>query len=68
MKYILIFCLLFVITNSKQEFKRKSSLLKGLIANDYNPTLKSSECDANTKDKCKALPSPEDDMICCFYE
>ena len=64
MKYTIIVCLLFVLINSKKEIKHKFSLLKGLKGNDYDSN---SSCDADTKDKCKNLPNPEEDEICCYY-
>ena len=65
MKYTIVFCLLFVLINSKKERKHKFSLLKGLKGNDYDSN---SSCDAETKDKCKALPVPEEGEQCCYYE
>ena len=65
MKYTIIFCLLFVLINSKKEIKHKFSLLKGLKGNDYDDD---SSCDADTRDKCKNLPIPEKGLICCYYE
>ena len=65
MKYTIIVCLLFVLINSKKEIKHKFSLLKGLKGNDYDDD---SSCKADTKDKCKALPAPEKDEQCCYYE
>ena len=62
MKYTLIFCLLFALINSKKEYKHRFSLLKGLKEDD-NGT-----CNADSKDKCKALPAPEKDEICCYVE
>ena len=64
MKYAIIVCLLFVLINSKKEIKHKFSLLKDLKGNDYDSNA---SCDADTKDKCKNLPIPEEDEICCYY-
>ena len=65
MKYTIVFCLLFVLINSKKERKHKFSLLKGLKGNDYDDE---SSCKADTKDKCKALPVPEEGEQCCYFE
>ena len=65
MKYTIIFCILLVLINSKKEIKPKFSLLKGLKDDDFSSD---SSCEADTKDKCKNLPIPEEDEQCCYVE
>ena len=70
MKYTIIFCLLFVLINSKQEFRPpKFSLLKGLTINNHDSNSDTeSECDAESKSECKNQISPEEDEMCCYLE
>ena len=70
MKYTIIFCLLFILINSKQEFRQpKFSLLKGLTLNNHDSNSNSDfECDAESKSECKNQISPEEDEMCCFLE
>lgn len=68
MKYTIIFCLLLAFINTLIEFKPKFSVVNSLIRNIYDSNMKDSVCDADNKDKCKDLPNPEEDKICCYYE
>ena len=76
MKYTIIICLLFVLSNSLKEFNNKFSKEESLLRHNYGSSIEDSEeeeeedsvCDAETKDKCKALPSTKDNEICCYYE
>ena len=68
MKYTIAFCLLFILINSKEEFKPKFWTLKDLKGNNYDSNLEESVCEADTKDQCKALPGPNEDEICCYVE
>ena len=74
MKYTIIICLLFVFTNSLKEFNNKFSKEESLLRHNYGSSIEDSEeeedsvCDAETKDKCKALPITKDNEICCYYE
>ena len=68
MKYIILFCLLFSLTNCVKEFKPKFSNEKSLIMNNYDSNTQESICVAETKNECKALPNPDKDNICCYFE
>ena len=67
MKYTIIFCLLFVL-NCKKEFRPQFSLSKDLIENNYYSNIEESVCEAENKNQCKNLPSPDQDEICCYTE
>ena len=66
MKVRIIFCLLFILINSKKEFKPKISLVNSLIRNDYDSNLQESICDAGTKEKCIEAVNPRVNEICCY--
>ena len=67
MKFTIVFCLLFVL-NSKKEFKPQFWLPKNLIQNNGYSNIKGSVCEAENKDQCKNLPSPNEDDICCYSQ
>ena len=68
MKYTIIICLLFALSNSLKEFNNKFSKIESLLMGNYVSNIEDKVCDADTKDKCKALPNLEDDHVCCYYE
>ena len=71
MKYTIIICLLFALSNSLKEFNKKFSKEDSLLMDNYVSNIEDSDdsvCNAETKDKCKALPNPEDDQVCCYFE
>ena len=71
MKYTIIICLLFVLSNSLKEFNNKFSKEKSLLRENNGLNIEDSEdsvCNAETKDKCKALPITEDNSVCCYFE
>ena len=68
MKYTIIICLLFVLSNSLKEFNNKFSKEKSLLRSNYGSNIEGPECNAETKDECKALEITEDDRVCCYDE
>ena len=68
MKYTIIICLLFVLSNSLKEFSNKFSKEKSLLRENNGLNIEDSVCDAETKDKCKVLPIIEDNGVCCYFE
>ena len=68
MKYTIIICLLFVLSNSLKEFNNKFSKEKSLLRSNYGSNIEGPECNAETKDKCKALNIIEDIRVCCYDE
>ena len=68
MKYTIIICLLFVLSNSLKEFNNKFSKEKSLLRENNGLNIEDSVCHAKTKDKCKALPITEDNGVCCYFE
>ena len=67
MKYTIIFCLLFILINSKKELKSKITEENSLIRNGFDLNLKKSTCDG-TKDTCKNIINPRENQICCYNE
>ena len=71
MKYTIIICFLFVLSNSLKEFNNKFSKEKSLLRHNYGLNIEDSEnspCNAETKDKCKVLPFTENNEVCCYVE
>lgn len=71
MKYTIIICFLFVLSNSLKEFNNKFSKEKSLLRHNYGSNIedsKDSPCNAETKDKCKVLPFTENNKVCCCFE
>ena len=68
MKYTIIFCLLFILINSKEESKANFYTENTLMMNGYDSNLKKSVCDDGTKDTCKDINTLRENLICCYFE
>lgn len=69
MKFKIIFCLLFVLINSKKEFNPFFEKTVNILSKSYNSDSlgETDYCgEASTKDQCLAITNPKQNFQCCY--